>query len=1251
MKNLLFLVCFLVVSSSLFADGRSMSLNNELQALPAPGPVVIDGKTNDWDLSAGVWSYNDPTVVDQYSLWTHLMWDDKGVYFLARFNDPNPMKNEASGKDFQQSWRADCFQARVIFDDREKDEHIMHVNMYYSSFDKKPYMIIKHGGFKSKPPYDATGPDRPDQLEKWGPTMVAAGGKFVVAPWPDGKGYNMEAFWPWKYCRTSGEPLKPGESFVFGIEAMWGNADGSMMAHRLADGIKDDTVNRIFMFRARNGWGKAVISDKGKSDITNQQIALHKDRMKQFQDYDSYGSVDIAYDLAEKRDVTIAIDDAFGKRVRNLFGQFPREKGKVVDKWDCLDDSGNPVEPGKYKATIVHHLPVKLKLFNSVYSSATPPWPTDSGKKLWGSNHGHPTSVATDGKNTVLLFTGTEGGSGIQLINDKGIIQWADGNEFIDGTLDDTYAYGLSRSGWQKKTLLFKFKLKDGQLMTFEDADKTPSPALLPDHDVPNTSSIALVNGNLWACFPGRTLLKVDPKTGAVLQTLEIGDLLAVTDRAGSLFGLYKGGKVATIDASGKPAVLFTVQGLEDPVRLGISLDKKRFAISDLGLNQVIIVDDTGKQIHAIGKPWKGKDRPAGKFIVDNLVQPHGADFDHLGRLWITEGVKTCKRVTCWNPDYKMIDQYWGQADYGAMSGFPLTFDDTRFIAHGVEFKLDPNPDPTWHRKTNEQPLAYHPELAHTRGLVYKFKGNEYACSAPGFNKPKDLGIYKRDKDGIFRSCVRVDMPKRNGKNSIPARGWVDKNDNGKEDAGEVTEKVDIKALYWSNGWVRPDLVIVSTNGLRFDPKGFSKGGVPLYDFSKGVKVSNWINFADKQGSCGTPIMDMEGNVSNGIAYSTVDGRHGAYPNLYGRHDAPAARRGVLIAPFRTNGVVENIPGIGSMTALGGDRGEWFLLSMDGLYVSSICQDTKGKVTLDDTFIGQESFGGFIWRDTESNKVLVQLGGPSYRLMEVENLDTCVKEEKTLNIASADIAKGANIAKERQQQDVPEPETLRIAKINRPPTAAAPVLHPQNLPLINGGVDFKVAERGNPSRWFRASLAHNGRDLFAMFQVADDSPWKNGSGQFTHGFIGGDCVDLQLDVPGRGPIRLLVANIGGKDTAVYWQNKADKKVNPMIYMVGNNVANATNFDVVKRLDSAKISVDKGINTYTVLLRIPLKDLGLDKTLGDKLKGMVGVIYSDPSGTNRAVRLYWHNKKTGLVSDVPSEARLDVKNWGTVEVDK
>ncbi len=249
--------------------GSPTSNNNEIQALPAPGPVVIDGKDNDWDLSAGIWSYNDPTLVNKYSVWTHLMWDEKGVYLLGRYADLSPMKNATRGEDFIQSWQADAFQGRVIFDDKTDDEHQMHINLFYSSAENAPYMIVKHGGFKKTAAlrWHRSRPSRP--AGKIGHHDGRRGGKIAFQPWDDGKGYNMEVFWPWSYLRTTGSRSRPVNHSSSASKRCGATADGTKMIHRLVDNLKDDKVNRIFFFRAREGWGRAVLSEQRQTRCTD----------------------------------------------------------------------------------------------------------------------------------------------------------------------------------------------------------------------------------------------------------------------------------------------------------------------------------------------------------------------------------------------------------------------------------------------------------------------------------------------------------------------------------------------------------------------------------------------------------------------------------------------------------------------------------------------------------------------------------------------------------------------------------------------------------------------------------------------------------------------------------------------------------------------------------------------------------------------------------------------------------------------
>ena len=456
-------------------------------------------------------------------------------------------------------------------------------------------------------------------------------------------------------------------------------------------------------------------------------------RLKAFTDYETYGSIPIAYSLPKEegeRDVTVAIDDASGNRVRNLMGQLPRKGGENKELWDGLDDEGRPVAPGSYTATVVDHKPLEVKLVNSVYNAGTPPWSTENGRKLWGSNHGHPTTIATR-KNVLLVgFTGVEGATGLLRAEENALIQWLDMGEVADVTLDDHYAYTLSRDSWIQQTVMRRFDLETGRNVPFEDATKSVHAVLpIPFKETQIESSLAVSNGKVYLLLigvNGTNLVTVNARTGEVEKTgPETGTLVAITGRDEAVYGLQGDGTVVQFGLDGSKAKALFKAEVGKAVRLAVSQDIKRFAISDQKTNQVFIFDAAGKKLATIGKAYEsvnGK-RPAGKFVETDLIAPLGLDFDAQGRLWIAEAEGSCRRVSNWtlagDGSYQLAHQYWGGADYGAMAGLAITFDSSRFIAHGVEFALDPHPEPA-KAPTQEKPLVFHPELSVSRGMVYQ---------------------------------------------------------------------------------------------------------------------------------------------------------------------------------------------------------------------------------------------------------------------------------------------------------------------------------------------------------------------------------------------------------------------------------------------------------------------------------------------------------------------------------------------------
>jgi hypothetical protein len=65
--------------------------------------------------------------------------------------------------------------------------------------------------------------------------------------------------------------------------------------------------------------------------------------------------------------------------------------------------------------------------------------------------------------------------------------------------------------------------------------------------------------------------------------------------------------------------------------------------------------------------------------------------------------------------------------------------------------------------------------------------------------------------------------------------------------------------------------------------------------------------------------------------------------------------------------------------------------------------------------------------------------------------------------------------------------------------------------------------------------------------------------------------------------------------------------------------------------------------------VPLATLGLKPSPGLKILGDLGVLRGN--GIETTARVYWHNKTTTFVSDIPGEAELNPSLWGWLEVGK
>ena len=84
-------------------------------AVPASGPVAIDGDASEWDLSGRIESFGDTSVRETYSVRTAAMWDRDALYLFFDWRDPTPATSRMNPAfDPGRGWIADATQLRIL---------------------------------------------------------------------------------------------------------------------------------------------------------------------------------------------------------------------------------------------------------------------------------------------------------------------------------------------------------------------------------------------------------------------------------------------------------------------------------------------------------------------------------------------------------------------------------------------------------------------------------------------------------------------------------------------------------------------------------------------------------------------------------------------------------------------------------------------------------------------------------------------------------------------------------------------------------------------------------------------------------------------------------------------------------------------------------------------------------------------------------------------------------------------------------
>ena len=998
--------------------------------------------------------------------------------------------------------------------------------------------------------------------------------------------------------------------------------------------------------------------------------------------------------------LSVVIDSADGKRIRNLVSGQDMAAGTHTLEWDGRDEVGNLVAPGAYRFRTASH-PGITPEFNMQFANGG-----ETFFSPFGSNHGTMTAMAA---NSTLVFAAaplTEGGWAIiALAPDGAFVRGyrqvgGAGIEEVALAADEQRLYVLNDGGaWSGRGKAPAITLTVYDIATGDIVSAKGS----------KSQYTVLRERELREYTPGEK--RVYALAGAArlggklyVSDRELGRIMVVDSDAGKVVGeipLPNAGVLAVdkerlVAASGERLVSIDVASLAVTplfqlpfVPRGICLDEKALYLTGDADGTVKAYDKAGKFVKAIGEPggaYEGAWRP------ERLVSPVGVTLSPDGALWVAEDRRNPKRLSKWDcASGRCVYDKVGCPAYGSPgAGFDPDLPE-RWFGQRCQWQVE--------QRTGKARIVsvLQKEEGHLHGKIdeclnYRFVHQGGRTFVLGTYKGTLISELMPDgslKDRAMISCVhnlfyglnwkyvpafcdtvekRFLKAKREQKYSDDSCRyvgvlWVDKNGDGDLDADELQFLPENSRLS-SFGWgvrlndltlrlpYRSDKGEEQVLTLRAD--AFNAAGAPEYSFEKALAKAAPLKDELPQVSrtiLGTTLDDTRGNIvvnTDPFMFSIAENgkinwlMSNRWTDVHGSHNAPLPKPGEVQGILFGLGTAP-LDKEGDVMVFAGNHGRFFLITTDGIYLDEMFQDCRVAEVVGPGLIGGEAFGGSFEYDQKNKRYVLQAGCSGYRMYQLNGLDCMSRSEGEVNVSAEMLASAAR----RYQETARANAGSKQAVVARAPERARGNFG--SLPV--------VAEWESGSWRIRMRGAYDNQNLFLQYDVADPSPWVNNGKDWTQLFKTGDAVDLQLGTDTSAPdarksaapgdVRLLIAPFNGKPLAVLYRYRLKSKdgANPVEFA---SPWRSEKVDDVRKLENVTSRVQVSEGGYQLDATIPLSELGLVALRGLTLRGDFGVIYGDRQGTVNLSRVYWSSRATGLVNDVPGEAMLSPDLWGTIK---
>lgn len=1003
----------------------------------------------------------------------------------------------------------------------------------------------------------------------------------------------------------------------------------------------------------------------------------------------------VSFDQPLDGKATLVIEDAQGRRVRNLIAGQALAKGPQRLEWDGLDDQGRVLPPGAYRWRSMHHPGIRPAYLFSFCNDGTPSWRTGSGTDMWGPDHSALLAATSNGAWSFFGGACAESGYAMVAVDAQGVKRMhynaimGTGIQAIQLAADAKYLYAAhdgfawgqkvdrSKADWkaQQSLSLTRFEIATGKVVDYAQGKRF---VVLARHEVgpgagrsgPSLCGMALVGGKLHiADSHANRLIVVDPANGQVIGELALAQPGPLAADGADLLAVSSG-RIVRMNQAGQRQPL----PIDDVKPAGIATDPEgRIFISDSATHTVKVFDRSGKALRTVGKPGGAY---AGQYDSQRMVNPRGLSVAANGWLWVTEDRWNPKRLVAWDLSTDQVaKEKFGPTSYGASgAGFDHA-DHTRWIGQGALWGLDYS-DKSAACRSILQTHGGHGGASHYsffrqdgRTFLIGFGGVTSISELKSDGTKHDLAVvgsthrYSFACDWkppqAFIDAFNKTYPHKRGKHADKGPGflWLDRDGDGDMQAEEFefsTSAEHFAGSYW--GHDSRDLTLrlpVTAKGKRLivtlKPEGYNPAGAPAYP-SLSAAIAAGVPL-DLYGNEIETATDRFGNlICNSepqMKAFAPDGRLlWTYPNrwtgVHGSHSAPLPEVGQLQGALFFLGMA-TLDEQADVFVMNGNHGRFFILSSDGMYLDEIFKDVRMGGTLDAHLIGGECFGGVFGRSDKDGNYYLQSGHTDYRLFRLDGLRQVTRGAGAITLTPQQvIAAERRLASKLAQNSAPK--ALAVGRLSR-------------AIVVDGKDDDwpgEPAARWDQAKRFPASarIACDDRNLYLFYTVSDQSPWINRGKDWTLLFKTGDSVDLQIGTdpaaspirsqPVPGDLRLLIAPFEEQNIAVLYRHRLAHKDNPVTF---TSPWRSETVDSVKRLENATIAVVRDRDTYRVEAAVPLEALGMRRPAGQILRGDLGVIHGDSAGTINMLRSYWANPNTMLVNDIPGEIMLTPKLWG------